>query len=122
MVGFDHLHRHLRHPAAPLASRRSGAEFAYDGDGIGKGGTVRLFTGDTQIGEGRVDQTLPFMFSMDETADVGCDTASPVSHEYGTGDNGFTGTIEWVRLDLGDDDHSHHISDEHKMHVAMLRQ
>ena len=55
------------------------------------------------------------MFSMDETADVGSDAASPVSPEYGPTDSAFTGTIEWVRIDLGDDDHSHHITDEHKM-------
>ena len=98
------------------------AHFAYDGGGVGKGGTVTLFTGDTKIGEGRVERTIPFMFSMDETADVGSDAASPVSPEYGPTDNVFTGTIEWVRIDLGDDDHSHHITDEHRMQVAMMRQ
>ncbi len=98
------------------------AHFAYDGGGLGKGGTVSLFTGDTKIGEGRVEATIPFMFSMDETADVGSDAASPVSSEYGPSDNVFTGTIEWVRIDLGDDDHSHLITDEHRMNAAMMRQ
>ncbi len=40
----------------------------------------------------------------------------------GPKDSAFTGTIEWVRIDLGDDDHSHQITDEHKMAVAMMRQ
>jgi arylsulfatase len=38
------------------------------------------------------------------------------------GDSEFTGTIECVRIDLGGDDHPEHISDEHRMHVAMMRQ
>ena len=87
----------------PAGGRRCGVEFAYDGGGLGKGGTVWLMTNGTKIGEGRVDQTLPFQFSFDETVDVGCDTASPVSPEYGTTGNEFTGTISWVRIDLGDD-------------------
>ena len=41
-----------------------------------------LFTGDTKIGEGRVDRTVPFQFSFDETVDVGCDTALPGLDEY----------------------------------------
>ena len=62
------------------------------------------------------------MLSMDETAHVGSDAASPVSPDYGPTARYFTGTIEWVRIDLGDDDHSEHIGDEHKMHVAMIAQ
>ncbi|MDF2509751.1 MAG: arylsulfatase, partial [Microbacterium sp.] len=64
----------------------------------------------------------PFQFTFDETVDVGIDLASPVSPDYGATGNRFTGTIEWVRIDLGDDDHSHLIDDEHKLAVAMLKQ
>ena len=45
-----------------------------------------------KIGEGRVERTMPFMFSMDETVDVGSDVASPVSADYGPTGNEFTGT------------------------------
>ena len=41
---------------------------------------------------------------------VTCRTSSisaPVTRDYRAGDNTFTGAITWVRLDLGDDDHSH---------------
>jgi hypothetical protein len=55
--------------------------FAYDGGGLGKGGTVTFFTGETQIGEGHVGRMLPFMFSTDETVDVGSDLPSPVSDD-----------------------------------------
>ena len=45
-----------------------------------------------------------------------------MSPEYGPATSTFTGTIEWVRIDLGDDDHNHLITDEHRLNVAMLRQ
>ncbi len=77
---------------------------------------------DTTIGERRIERTLPYQFSFDETMDVGCDLASPVSSAYGATGNEFTGTLRKVRIDLGDDDHSHLIDPEHRMHVAMMRQ
>ena len=96
--------------------------FAYDGGGLGKGGAVTLSDGETKLGEGRVTRTLPFFFSMDETVDVGADVASPVSADYGATGNAFTGTISWVRVDVGDDDHDHLIDPAHQMQIAMTRQ
>ena len=58
-------------------------EFVYDGDGRGKGGTVRIKVGDEVIGEGRVEQTQPNVFSADETIDVGEDLGTPVDSAYG---------------------------------------
>ena len=54
--------------------------------------------------------------------DNGMDVASPVSPDYGPTSNAFTGTIGWVRLDAGDDDHNHLIDPEHRMLAAMVRQ
>jgi arylsulfatase len=62
------------------------------------------------------------MFSMDETADIGSDTASPVSDDYPQTGSEFTGTIDWVRIDIGDDAHDHLIDPDHLMHIAMVRQ
>ncbi|UNK71603.1 arylsulfatase [Microbacterium sp. H1-D42] len=98
------------------------AHFAYAGGGVGKGGTVSLYDGDILVAEGQIERTLPFMYSMDETVDIGEDVASPVSPDYGPHDNRFTGTIDWVRLDAGDDDHSHHADPAHLMTIAMTRQ
>jgi len=75
-------------------------EFAYDGGGMGKGGTVTLYTDERPVGEGRVEATVPIIYSLDETADIGRDTASPVSDDYTAADSAFTGTIAWVRIDL----------------------
>jgi hypothetical protein len=64
------------------------------------------------------------IFSGDETADVGSDTASPVSDDYGTGDNAFNGEVLWVQIDLGEDaeDADHLIAPEERLRVAMARQ
>ena len=75
-------------------------EFANDGGGMGKGGTVTLYTDERPVGEGRVEATVPIIYSLDETADIGRDTASPVSDDYTSADSAFTGTIAWVRIDL----------------------
>jgi arylsulfatase len=67
------------------------AEFDYDGGGLGKGGTVTLFVDGSQVAEGRVDATVAMLFSADETTDVGSDSATPVSDDYGPTDSVFTG-------------------------------
>ncbi|KQQ92983.1 arylsulfatase [Leifsonia sp. Leaf325] len=106
----------------PAGTTELKAHFAYDGGGVAKGGTVSLFADGDQIGEGRVEKTIPYQFTFDETTDVGVDLASPVSTDYMATGNEFTGTLDWVRIDLGDDDHSHLIDDEHRLAVAMLKQ
>src|SRR4029450_11609490 len=57
--------------AVPAGDHQVRMEFAYDGGGLGKGGTVTLYVDGQKAGEGRVDQTEPMVFSADETCDVG---------------------------------------------------
>jgi hypothetical protein len=120
------LHRFKVQGDAELApgTHQVRMEFAYDGGGLAKGGTVTLYVDGGQVGEGRVEGTVPLIFSGDETTDVGSDTASPVSDDYGAGDNAFTGRVEWVQIDLGEDaeDADHLISPEERLRVAMARQ
>jgi len=66
--------------------------------------------------------TLPYLFSFDETVDVGLETGSPVSPDYPVADNRFNGTIDWVRIDLGNDSHDHLADPDHHLHIAMTRQ
>ena len=63
-------------------------------------------------------------FSADETADIGSDTASPVSDDYTSATSHFSGTVNWVQIDLGEDaeDADHLITAEERMQVAMNRQ
>ncbi len=57
-------------------------EFAYDGGGIGKGGLATLYIDGVAVGEGRIEQTEAFLFSADETCDVGDEYGSPVTTDY----------------------------------------
>jgi arylsulfatase A-like enzyme len=99
-------------------------EFAYDGGGLGKGAAVSLYVDGEQVGEGRVEGTVPMMFSGDETCDVGSDTASPVSDDYTAEGSRFTGTVNWVEIDIDEAaaDVDHLISPEERLHIAMARQ
>jgi arylsulfatase len=108
----------------PPGTHQVRMEFAYDGGGPAKGGTVTLYLDGDQVGEGRVEATVPLIFSADETADVGRDTASPVSDDYDGESSVFTGTVNWVQIDLGEDaeDADHLITAEERLSVAMARQ
>ena len=57
-------------------------EFAYDGGGLGKGGTVTLYIDGVAVGDGHIEQTEAFLFSADETCDVGDEYGSPVTTDY----------------------------------------
>jgi len=76
-------------------------DFAYDGGGPGKGGDGTLTVNGNQVAKGRIDQTQPNMFSLDETADVGLDEATPVVEGIGEGrETHFTGEIDKVILEV----------------------
>jgi arylsulfatase len=93
-------------------------EFAYDGGGLAKGGDASLFVDGKKVGEGRINATVPMIYSADETCDVGCDTGTPVSEDYASATSKFTGTVNWVELSAGADNHDHLISPEELMRVA----
>jgi arylsulfatase len=98
-------------------------EFSYDGGGLAKGGAVSLFIDGDRVGEGRVDQTVPMLFGTD-TCDVGSDAASPVSPDYGPTNNAFSGTVNWVQIDIDEnaEDFDHLITPEERYRVAVARQ
>jgi arylsulfatase A-like enzyme len=75
-------------------------DFAYDGNGLGKGGTATLSVNGKQVGTGRVERTNSNIFSSDDAADVGVDEGTNVSSAYAQRENRFTGTIEKVRVDV----------------------
>ena len=75
-------------------------EFAYDGGGLGKGGTGTIFVNGEKVAEGRIDRTQANVFSADEGADVGLDGETPVTDDYKEGDNKFTGKIGKVTIEL----------------------
>ena len=98
-------------------------QFDFDGGQPGAGGSGTLLIDGEIVAEGRIGKTVPFVFSADETMDIGQDTASPVVDEYGTGPaNVFTGTIQWVQIDVEDDEVSHTEDPEQTYHRIMARQ
>ncbi|WP_407939131.1 arylsulfatase [Mycolicibacterium austroafricanum] len=106
----------------PSGQHLVGFEFAYDGGGLGKGGAVTLYCDGEPIGTGRVERTEPMAFSADEACDVGSDTGSPTSPDYGPHGNGFNGRIEWVKIDISTDDHEHLITPQDRFNISMARQ
>jgi arylsulfatase A-like enzyme len=110
--------------AIPEGTHQVRVEFAYDGGGLGRGGNATLYLDGSAVGEGRVDATVPMLFSGDETTDLGSDTATPVTDDIEAGKTEFTGRVNWVEIDLGDDaaDADHLITAEERLRVAMARQ
>jgi arylsulfatase A-like enzyme len=108
--------------AVPPGEHQVRMEFAYDGGGLAKGGAVTLYVDGSQVGEGRVEATVPMIYSGDETCDVGQDFGTPVSDKYTSRDSRFTGKVNWVQLDAGLDDHDHLITHEERLKVAMAIQ
>jgi arylsulfatase A-like enzyme len=106
----------------PAGEHQVRMEFAYDGGGLAKGGDVTLYYDGRPEGKGRVEITQPMAFSADEACDVGADTGSPASPDYGASGNKFTGEIKWVQIDIGDDGHDHLIRPEDRINIAMAKQ
>jgi arylsulfatase A-like enzyme len=123
LFGLQRFKVYGEEPLAP-GEHQVRMEFAYDGGGLGKGGTVALYADGTKVGEGRVDATVPMLFSADETTDLGSDSATPVSDDHGPAETEFTGRVKWVEIDLGEDadDADHLITPEERLRVAMARQ
>ena len=64
------------------------------------------------------------VFSADETTDLGSDSGTPVTDDFGSKDSAFNGRVRWVQIDLGADaeDADHLITPEERLRVAMARQ
>jgi len=109
------------HTPIPSGTHQVRVEFAYDGGGLGKGGTVTLYVDRRKDGEGRVERTMPFVYSIDETCDVGRDAGTPVSPDYPLRDNHFSGTVNWVDLatDHASPDHAGH---QEQFEIEMMTQ
>jgi hypothetical protein len=108
----------------PAGEHQVRMEFAYDGGGLAKGGTVTLDLDGKEVGDTRVAATQPMLFSADETTHLGADSATPVSDDYSPANSSFTGRVRWVQIDLGEDaeDADHLITPEERLRVVMTRQ
>jgi arylsulfatase len=76
-------------------------DFAYDGGGLGKGGTGTLTVNGEKVAEARIERTQPSIFSGDETADVGVDLCTPVVESIGAEEKSkFNGHISKVTVEV----------------------
>jgi len=75
-------------------------DFKYDGGGLGKGGVGTLLVDGKKVATGRIERTLAFRLSLDETLDCGEDTGTPVVEAYHVPFK-FTGELKKVVIELG---------------------
>ena len=78
-------------------------DFTYAGKQgeYGKGGTYALGADGKKVAEGRIDATVPFRFSVDETLDIGEDRGTPILEEYADKmPFKYKGKIEKVTIEL----------------------
>lgn len=118
--GIDHFHAEATEPL-PNGRHRLRMEFDYDGGGPAKGGTVRLFVDDREVGRGRVERTQPLPFASDEPLEIGSDCGSPVTPDYRS--VVFTGEVSWVDIEIpeGAPDSDHEITSEERLKAAFVR-
>lgn len=97
---FLGLERYTIATSEPLPKGKCtiGFKFAYDGGGAGKGGTGTLSVNGNKVAEGRIEKTVPVIFSTDDTFDVGEDWGTPVSPTYKP-PFAFTGTLQKVTVE-----------------------
>ncbi|MCU4155279.1 hypothetical protein J1N10_04790 [Carboxylicivirga sp. A043] len=76
-----------------------GVDFKYDGGGIGKGGVATLTIDGNVVGQTKIDQTIGYRMSLDETLDIGQDTGTPVCEDYKVPFD-FTGELKKVNIKI----------------------
>jgi len=110
--------------ALPSGEHQVRMEFAYGGGGLGKGGTATLYVDGKKVGEGKVAATAAMIFSADDGCDVGVDTGSPVSPDYSSRGNEFSGQVKGVQIAIAKDAVSpdHLVAPEEAVRIAMARQ
>jgi len=74
-------------------------DFAYAGGGRGLGGTGTLYVDGAEVARGDISHTHGSTYGLDEPADVGTDSNTPVAEEY-KGRAEFTGEITKITIDV----------------------
>jgi len=123
LLGIDYFYAESATPLPP-GDHQVRMEFAYAGGGLGKGGTATLFVDGAKAGECKVAATAAMIFSADDGCDVGKDTGSPVSPDYGPHGNAFNGRIKGVQLAIAGavETPEHLVAPEEAVRIAMARQ
>ncbi|SOX53848.1 Arylsulfatase [Mycobacterium ahvazicum] len=83
----------------PAGEATVSVEFDYDGGGLGKGGVAKLLLDGLDVGDARIERTVPFGFSADEGVDIGIDGGTPAADTY-EGTFPFNSIINVVTIQL----------------------
>jgi arylsulfatase A-like enzyme len=75
-------------------------DFKYDGPGLGKSGTGVLSVDGRTVSTQKMEHTIPFLMSIDESLDIGMDTRTPVDDSYKLPFR-FTGHIDKLTIKVG---------------------
>jgi arylsulfatase A-like enzyme len=75
-------------------------DFKLESPGLGKGGTGVLSVDGKELSRQTMEHSIPFLMSIDETFDIGCDTRTPVDASYELPFQ-FTGKIDQLTYKLG---------------------
>ena len=124
LLGIDYFYVESS-DALPSGEHQVRMEFAYDGGGLGKGGTATLYVDGKSVGSGKIAATAAMIFSADDGCDVGCDTGSPVSPDYGPRGNEFTGRVKGVEIAIAEAaENADHLilSPQEAVRIALARQ
>ena len=95
-----------RHPSSLQVLRDSNIELTCDGK---------------PVGDGRIDATVPMIYSGTRLA-TWDPTLARRSVRTTTKSSRFNGKVNWVKLEIGNDNHDHLISPEELMRVAIAMQ
>ena len=78
--------------------------FTYDGKKgeVGKGGEYVMKVDGAEVARTRINRTVPYIYSVDETLDVGEDRGTPILEDYADRmPFAYAGAIAEVDIDLG---------------------
>jgi arylsulfatase len=108
--------------AIPSGTHQVRMEFEYDGGGLAKGGAVTFYIDGKAVGSGRLEQTVPMVFSADETSDVGFKRGSPMKPEMPSGKSAFNGTVYAVVIETSGESSDHLLNREEVLNMILARQ
>lgn len=119
--GIDHFHVAATE-AVPPGTHRLSMAFDYDGGGVAKGGTARLFIDGREVCRGRIGRTQPLPFASDEPLEIGQDCGSPVTADYSVAQ--FNGKVNWVEIEIpeGAADNDSEITSEQRLQASLVRE
>ncbi len=101
-IGRDRYYARAEKPLSGEQRYQIKVDFKYDGNGFGKGGDYTLYVNNEKVDSFRIEKTTPFLFSFDESANVGLQRSTPVTEEYTVKDSKFKGRIYSVNIKLND--------------------